>query len=338
MSRIPNSDVQRFYRKVIRITATDSPNVVLGLEQQRRGLTPTNDVIVPGVLTWEEYQRRRITWDPIRQCIGLDAQFYEGAEVLMYPPLWLNRAEYIAQVLEGRSRQARGIGIDTGEGTSDTAMSCVDEFGLIELLSHKSKDTSGVCGESIAFIMKHRVPAGSVYIDRGGGGIWLAGQLRTKGFNVETIGFGDGLNLEPKRGLRLLEEKKEIREERYAYYNRRSEMYGLVRLLLDPANEVNPYTDAGYKITGWGLPARYTRLRHELAPIPLTYDNEGRLKLLPKHKVSKIGEDPATAYRNSQMKDSLVGLIGWSPDQADSLALAVYAMFHKVKRVVAGAI
>ena len=91
----------RYYRKIIKIRAEDSPNVRLALEQQRLGIIPTNEILVPGVLTWTECCKRRATWDAIRQCIGLDAEFYEGAELLLFPPEWLNRAEQLAARIKG---------------------------------------------------------------------------------------------------------------------------------------------------------------------------------------------------------------------------------------------
>ena len=68
----------RYFRRVIRIKATDSPNVRLGLAQDRAGLTVTDEILVPGVLTYAEYRKRRATWDRVRQCIGLDGEFWKG--------------------------------------------------------------------------------------------------------------------------------------------------------------------------------------------------------------------------------------------------------------------
>lgn len=321
----------RYYRKIIRIRAADSPNVRLALAQQAAGQTPTNEIVVPGVLTWGEYQKRRATWDVPRQTVGLDAEFFEGAAVLMFPPEWLNRAEALAEALRGKPRHAKAVGIDPAEGGDSTAMAAVDEYGLIELVSKKTPDTSVITGEAIAFGRRHNVHPSRWVFDRGGGGKEHADRLRSQDYDVQTVAFGEPPTMTPKRGLVLIEEKLEHREERYAYKNRRAEMYGKLRELLDPAREASvPRDDLGRRrepVTGFAIPAEYAELRRQLAPIPLTYDGEGRLYLLPKTKRSAADKRP-----------TLSDLIGCSPDEADSVVLAIHGMTAKPKRAKAGAV
>lgn len=305
----------RFYRRVIKIKATDSPNVVLALQQQAAGQEPTGEIVTPGVLTWGEYQKRRATWDLVRACVGLDAEFYEGASVLLYPPDWLNRAEQLSEALRGHSRRAKAMGIDPAEGGDKTAMCAVDEKGLIELVSRQTPDTSVITGEVIAFGRKHSVPPENWMFDRGGGGKEHADRLRSQGYDVRTVAFGESVTPDPKRGMVQMEERIEQREERYVYKNRRAEMYGELSLLLDPAAGV-----------GFALPAEYTELRRQLAVMPKLYDEEGRMRMLPKNK---RGE-------NSNEK-TLTELLGCSPDEADSLVLAVHGMLHPAVKTRAGA-
>ena len=60
-------------------------------------------------------------------------------------------------------------------------------------------------------------------------------------------------------------------------------------------------------------------MRQELSPIPRTYDEEGRLYVLPKNKpISRTGKESPTR--------TLIDLIGHSPDRADALVLAVFGM------------
>lgn len=311
------SMAERFYRRVIRIRGDDSPNVRLAQLEISQGKEPSHRMLVPGVLPYRDYTKRRETWDKIRQCIGLDAQWYEGAEVLLFPPLWLNRAERIHESLRGQSRRAEAIGIDPAEGGDRTAMCAIDSKGVIELISKITPDTSVITSEALAFMRKHNVPPERVAIDRGGGGKQHADRLRAQGFNIRTVAFGETLVPDPRRGLIRIEEKKEAREEHYAYLNRRAEMYGELRLLLDPS----------LREQGFAIPAEYVILRSELAPIPLMYDAEGRLRLLPKNKRSP-----------DSTEKTLVELIGHSPDEADALVLAVHALSHEAKRPVAGAI
>lgn len=343
------------FRKVIRITAEDSPNVVLGLAEVRRGDQPSHRIQTPGVLTYREYVQRRATWDPVRQCVGLDARFYEGAETLMFPPLWLNQAEQVAAEEIGKPRTARAIGCDPGEGGDDTCWAVGDERGLIELITISTPDTSVITGRTIDLIHRYNIPPERVLFDRGGGGKEHVDRLRSQGYDVRTVAFGESLTPDPRHGTRRLDERKDIREEQYAYKNRRAEMYGTLRRLLDPTtiqylNQSHPtITDRdgspvhqgigelfpnlrglqGFATKDWhgfGLPAEYTELRRQLAPIPLRYDGEGRMYLLPKHK-----RDP-----NSTEK-TLTDLIGCSPDEADAVVLMVHAMCGKSRRVMAGA-
>ncbi len=304
---------ERCYRKVLRVRAEDSPNVRLALAEQRLGLRPSGREVVPGVLSWAEYRKRRATWDPVRQCIGLDAEFWEGADALLYPPDWLNRAQHRARLLRGEPRRAKGIGIDPAEGGDKTAMAAVDELGLIELVAKKTPDTSVIISEALAFMRKHNVPAGRVCFDRGGGGKQLADVLRAQGHPVRTVAFGEPLAPEPRYGQTPVRERRQQREERYVYTNRRAQLYGRLRELLDPSHG-----------QGFALPAEYAELRRQLAPIPLTYDGEGRMYLLPKRKKTPDGTEK-----------TLTELLGCSPDEADALVLAIFAMQDRGQRAQA---
>jgi hypothetical protein len=293
-------------RKVIQIKAVDSPNVKLAMREKALKRSPSNVMVVPGVLSYMDYVERRDTWDKIMQSIGLDAEFYEGGEILMYPPDWLNRAEEIARRLEGSRRQAKAIGIDPAQGGDKTAMAAVDEYGLIELVSRRTPDTSVIPGEVIAFGNRHQVPPEMWIFDNGGGGKQHADILRNQGLPVQIIAFGEVIALDLRTGMRMIQERREVHETRIAYKNRRAQMYGDLRGLLNPAGE------------GFGIPAEYTELRRQLAPIPMWYDGEGRLFLPSKYKRD-----------SSDTKPTLTEIIGCSPDEADALVLAVHGMLHK---------
>lgn len=319
---------QRYYRRVIRIKATDSPNVRLALAQIRAGEVPTGEELVPGVLGYAEYQRRLETWDAVRQCYGLDAEFYVGAELLLFPPEWLNYAEQVALGLSRRERKARGVGIDPAEGGDKTAMAAVDEYGVLEMVSVKTPDTSIIEGRVIAFLDKHGVPGDRCCIDRGGGGKQLADNLRARVFpgvgnrlrGIRTVGFGEAPTLEVKRGAHLLDARRNIIEERGTFVSRRAEMYWDLSNLLDPARErlIDPRLSPA---KGFGIPAvGVGDLRRQLAVIPKLYDRDGgRLRLPPKNRTG-------TTHKGEK---TLIELIGHSPDEADALVLAVHAMLHR---------
>jgi hypothetical protein len=320
----------KWYRKVIRIRAEDSPCVRAGLALERRGLTPSQidehpmvlaaEAKWPGVLTYREYKQRRATWDKVRQCIGLDGEFYEGGELLMYPPDWLNAAENVWASLRGQPRKARAIGCDPGEGGADSAWAVVDELGVIELLAHKTPNTTDIPKITKALIRQHGVDPRNVGIDRGGGGYQHACALEDDGFPVRTIAFGESMLLEPIRRKRWHSERIENFEERYVYVNRRAQMAHELRLLLDPATG-----------PGWGLPVWYNgdrSLRQQMAPIPLSYDKEGRIWLPPKNK-----KDPNAKER------TLVEIIGYSPDEWDAVMVASHCLLHKgAAKAVAGGV
>lgn len=303
--------------KVIRIRAEDSPNVIA-----------KSDDAFPGVLTYSEYLWRRRNWDKVRQCIGLDAQFYKGAENLLYPPDWLNRAEQIARDL-GRNGKGSGdwgdekitMGVDPAEGGDKSSFCVGDRLGIISLHSIETPMTTDIVDFSLFLMKKYHITPEDVCFDTGGGGKQHADVLRQKGFPVRTIGFGEAVTLDIKYGSHLASTRRDNKEERQEYLNRRSQMAGELRELLDPSREA-----------GFALPPELhgmdddpeTALRNQMAPIPLMY-KEGRLALPPKHK-------PTPNYTGV----TLTGLIGHSPDEYDALLLQTHALLHRPTRKVVG--
>jgi hypothetical protein len=310
-------------RRVVRIKATDSPNVRLALAEIANGKQPSHEMLVPGVKDYREYLENRLMWDRVHQCVSLDAEFYEGAEVLMYPPEWLNAAEDLARSLIGKKRIARGIGVDPAEGGDSTAMVAVDEHGLIELVSKKTRDTNVIVGDVMAFARKHGVlerEAHCIAFDAGGGKPH-ADRMRAAGWNVQVVPFGGAVIQELRKGGRTyvpFGERRELREEKYLYKNRRAQMYHELHLKLELD------TEGRFAGRGFAIPQVYTELRRQMAVVPKLTDDEGRYYMLPK----KTDDDT---------KDSLVKLIGHSPDEMDALVLANYAMDHKPAPRRAGA-
>lgn len=314
---IPRTNGKGFYRKVIKITALDSPNVQIGMKQQSYGWEPDNDIIVPGVKSWGDFQKNLALWDDVKKTVSLYAEFYEGVDLLLYPPQWLDRANLLAETLSLTGRKARAIGVDPAEGGDKTSWSVVDDLGLMYQLSKKTPDTAVITAETLALMHRFDVPAEQVLFDSGGGGKQHADRLREQGYQVRTIGFGETVMPPPKRMVFTpLDDKIENKEERYVYKNRRAEMYGELSLLLDP----------GYNPQGFAIPAVYNELRRQLAPMPRLYDPEGRLRMLPKNKRDKTSKEL-----------TLLDLLGCSPDEADSLVLAVYGLVNRSKRATAGA-
>ena len=300
----------KYLRKVIRIKATDSPNVALALRQIEAGLEPTGELLVPGVLSWDEYNKRLKTWDPVRQCVGLEGEFYQGASVLMFPPLWLNLAEEKARQIGGKHRPGKSMGIDTAEGGDDTVWAIADDDGLIKLINMKTPDTSIIVGRTIALIQEYNIDPSRVMMDRGGGGYEHVCWLKRAGFDVNDVLFGGPVQDEPTQFYRTWDEKMGERDEKYTYVDRRAHMYHLVRQAIEPEK-----LEDGKVVGRFGIPEEYEELRRQLATVPLEYDDRGRIRLIPKRKKS----------HNTTIK-SFEELIGCSPDHADALALAVYGL------------
>lgn len=331
---------QRYYRRIIHISAEDIPNVKLGLLQRELGETPTNEKLIDGVLTFEEYVQRLHTWDKVRAHIGLFGKFWEGGETLLYPPTWIDRAERLALYLKNKQRIARGVGVDPGEGSANTAISVVDEYGLIKLYSEKTPDTDRVVDLVIDIILRYGIAPERVLIDRGGGGKQHADQLRKAGFNVRTLHFGDKPSLPPQRYKTQFQQKVDDRENKSAYLNVRAQMYYQLRILLDPGSDDRDYTSESAwlelaedrqrivgEIRGFTIPHEYTKLREQMSPIPLLTDSEHRIKIPPKHK------------RDAKSKEvTLTDIIGYSPDELDSLVLGIHAMQMASIRTTAGAV
>jgi len=316
--------VQRMHRYNIRVRAEDSPNVKLALEEIARGKKPSNTVILPGVIKYEDglkgYVYRRKHWDKVRQCIGLDGSFYEGADSLLFPSEWLDRAERLADSLRGQRRIAKAMGLDPGQGISSTVWAVVDEFGLIVLVSMKTPDTSVIEGRTRALMHEYNVHPSRVCIDVGGGGNNIVSHLNTQngigGMQkppsewVRGVSFGESPALPPKHGSHTVKQRLTARGERAAYKNLRHQMYGDLRDLLDPSREDG---------RSFAIPAEYTELRRQMAPIPYWTDEEGRLFVPPKQRASDS---------KNESKVYLDKLIGCSPDEVDALVLAVHAMLH----------
>lgn len=311
-------EASRCIRKIIRIRADQSPNVRLALIQQAKGREPTNEIIVPGVLSWADYRRRLATWDAVRISIGLNAEFWLGADALLFPPTWLDRAEAVARDRANKKNRtaARSIGIDPAEGGDKTAMCAGDEYGVLELVSRPTPDTDVVYQEAVAFMLKWGVDPRNVLWDAGGGGKQHADRMRARGYAVRTVAFGGKPAPDPAPAGPTRADREDAAERKTAYVNTRAQMYGEASALLDPAAggvEMYEYTvGAG----GFGIPAEYAELRRQLAPIPKLWD-EGRLRLLPKSRKGKAGTEK-----------TLTDLIGHSPDEADAFVLMVHGMLH----------
>ncbi len=322
----PGGDILRegkpgYLRRVLKICAEDSPNVRLGIIQESRGEEPTDEVLIPGVKGYAEYKKNLRMWDPIQQCVSLKAEFYEGDEVKLFPQEHLELAFERADELErlyGLDRRGKNLGVDTAEGGDSTVITVGDSLGFIRSFSRKTDDTSVIEDDVIRVMREYGISAERVLFDRGGGGKQIADRMRRNGYNVRTVGFGESAIPEKRRGVVQLDQRKLEQEVRYAYINRRAEMYSLLSDAINPVNG-----------TVYGIPRRMIDLANQLRPIPRLYDKEGRLWLPPKNKPP--GSDRSTVKTMQEM-------IGRSPDDADSAVLCYFGQVRSIHRPKAGAV
>jgi hypothetical protein len=310
-----------YFRKVIHVSAEDSPSVNLGLRLRAGGLPldhPAYDTeVVSGLLTYPQYLSRRATWDEVLQCIGLDGRFYKGTRNLLYPPQWLNLCERRALPLPF-PRKGEAIGCDPAEGGDSSSFAVVDRYGLIHLESMRTPDTRVVPNRLRALMTEFGVPPGMVYIDRGGGGQEHADRLRDHDVVVKTVGFGEVPYMQESERRRLMRrERFEERADRYVYMNRRAQMYHQLRLWMEPVADGDGVNPKGSESTRFSYQSGYTELRRQLAVMPLLYDPEGRIYLPPKNR--REGQTGKSIKTLSE-------LLGRSPDDADALVLAVHAL------------
>src|SRR5262245_28718066 len=147
------------YRKIIKISAWDSPNVRLALEQQRRGLPITNEEVFPNVVTWSQLQHRLRTWDDQRKCVGLEAEFYEGAEVLLWPEAVLQAAEARWRALPARTPMGSKVtmGVDPAEGGDRSMWVIGSSLGAIRCIGFKTPNTTVIPAMTTALIREFSI-------------------------------------------------------------------------------------------------------------------------------------------------------------------------------------
>ena len=305
------------------IPAEASPNVRLARKQMALGLEPTGEVLIPGVKSWVEYERNRRLWDPVQQRVCLDAEFPEDERIKMYPPEWLDRAEELWDK-GGFGSQPEAMGVDSAQGGDNTAIALVNRRALLDLESRKTADTTVIPDDVVDRLRRYpSLRPEKVYLDMGGGGKQHGDRLRLMGYDVRMVYFGSSATPEPSPGVRTIEDRMSKVEQRSTYRNKRAEMYALLRSYLNPAEGKNfalppallnrPRLDGG------------PSLREQMQAVPLSYDEEGRMFVIPKNR--RDAKDT---------RETLTDIIGCSPDELDALVLAVYGLEAEEKWATVG--
>lgn len=319
-------------RKVIRIKAEDSPNVKYARLCHKQGKPVDPRKLIPGILTLEEYDFRRRTWDPLRQLIGLDVEFPKGAEHMLFPEEWLKLSAQYHRTLN-KERRGLSMGVDPGEGSAESSWTIVDHQGVVARFDKRTVNTMDIWKETVRLIQIHNLQAEQVWFDRGAG-LAHAQLLQDRGYPVHTVSFGVQPKLEMRRGNRIFPEKVKEEEERQAYASRRVFMYWSLRTLIQPVETSEVDRDGNpIMISKFGIPGDDMELRRQLLPFPLQRDKKGVAILPPKNRGAKT-----TTGKGEERIITMTDLIGCSPDRADSLVLAVYGLLRKPVPSRAGAV
>lgn len=287
-------------RRVVHISAEDSPNVQFGKRWAASGRPGVPPQVFPGVISHDQYEQRLIDWDQIKQHIRLKGLFFEDENQLLFPPTWLDEAyEYRDSALRDDIGPF-ALGIDTaGRGRDETVWIVIGPLGIRYLYATREPDSMKIVGRTLDIMRNFSIPGSRVAFDSGGGGKECADRLREQGYMVRDLAFGASAR-----------DSKQ-------YANMRAELYGRMRQRLDIKRwhvATMEQEDEGVRGVTFGIPDD-PKLREELAMLPLMLDSEGRLKLPPKDRPT----DREQANTNIIV---IRDILKRSPDRADALVLA----------------
>lgn len=319
-----SSGIAKLDRHVIHISGEDSPNVIAAKRYYELGGKGRPPSVIPGVLQWHEYLYRKKHWDKSKKRTRLEGLFDEDSDALMFPMTKLDAAQEVWPYVPNH-RGPFSMGLDVAMGGRDkTVWVIIDRFGVFDVIVRDYSDTMQIAGETIVLMNKYDIPGRRVCVDAGGGKS-ICDRLEEQARYVNPIWFGSSA------------------EDSKSYFNARAEMYDMLSSAMDvdiwqctktgsgwefPTIESEDEEDKEPEIAEhascFALPPEDDLLREELACLPLIYDSEGKLRMLPKDVKNKLSE--TRKVHEKTIKE----LIGRSPDRADALALAVYARGNHV--------
>lgn len=310
----------KLLRKVIHISAEDTPNVIVGHKWTEAGMEGQPPVVIEGLLAWHEYLTRKHEYDEPVAYPRLYGRFYTGAQAMLFPEEWLDRSINRAKRFldEGIKREACAMGIDTGAGRDETVWTIIDKLGIIKQIGTKTPDTSKIIDGTIELMTEYGISPWQICIDYGGGGKQIADMMQRLGYRIHRIHFGASASKTSSTKSKNLREDNRVNQQ--AYKNKRAEMYGRLRTWLRPDREEGQFALLPRHAHGCGM------LEEELRVVPMTFDAEGKMYVVPKDKSPTAGINSDTI--------TLKKLLGRSPDRADSLVLALEALSNQ--RVMGG--
>jgi hypothetical protein len=247
---------------VVRLSAEEHPNVLEGRQ------------VIPGAVTRAWIGERLIEYG------GRDTGLYRARVLGLFPEQGDDMLVSLADVERAQARWQKPLGRPVALGC-DVARFGSDETILCELFA------DGTVGE-----MKAK---------RGQDLMVTAGEIQAAGIEkiaVDDAGLGGGVTdrLKERRVKVLPINGGESAREKERFFNRRAEMWWLIREMLQKDELALPPD---------------SRLAVDLTNIKFTYDSRGRIKLESKDEVKKR--------------------IGRSPDRGDALGLALAARYQPGK-------
>jgi len=301
--------------KVIHIDGARTPNVSAGRKWERLGRKGPCPVPIPGIMSYASFVAYENEWDAYNRRTRLRGLLPEGDEASVWvPEAWLREGFKLWHEIDHEWRAAnlpRWLGVDASHGRRDlVCWVVVDAWGIVEVRvmdpeamrdRYGQPDTVRMLEVTRELMTRHVIPAGRVAVDAGGGGQDAVGDpMRRDGQVVQLVDFGSAAS----------------RRRRRQYKNRRAEMYGLLSGVCDPSRW-RRVEEGGRWERCWAMPSdeQCLALAEELPMVPKRYDREGKMYLPPKDK--RVPES---------REQTLVEILGHSPDRSDGAALAVWAM------------
>ncbi|HET6880443.1 MAG TPA: hypothetical protein VFI31_09825, partial [Pirellulales bacterium] len=304
-------------RWVRHVHPEESPNLIKSREMDARGEKGPYPLVVPGLLSRQEFDEWNTTWDEPRKRVRLFGELPSEEEQKLYPPSWLDLAQQLGSKLrEHMQRHERwrddgpyALGIDAAFGGGDlTAWVVLGRWGVRHVQAQATPNTTDISGYTIKLMRRFRIRAWAVAFDSGGGGKQIADMLRAQ----DEMEFGEIVDV--TFSAKPLSTGQ--------YNNRRTELYGELRTVLEATDERRGLL--ALRVSEWpvdvqclALPPDDARLREDLAVLPYAWDTEGLLRLPPK--------DHRTAFSSQREKSVRERLKGRSPDRGDALVLAWFA-------------
>jgi hypothetical protein len=303
-------------RWVRHIDPEESPNLIKSRELDRAGIKCEYPLTVPGLLSRQEFDEWEATWDEPRKRVRLYGKLPSEDEQKLFPPAWLDLAQQLGKKLgkqiardeQWRADEPHALGIDVAFGGGDlTAWVVLGRFGVRYVYARSTPNTEVISGETIDLIRRYSIRSWAVAFDSGGGGKQIADMLRAR----DEMEFGEIVDV--SFGAKPRSQGK--------YCNRRTELYGELRTVLEPTEKrrellLLPAKKWPRDVPCLALPPDDAKLREDLAVLPYEWDSEGLLRLPPKDHRSW------SSQREKSVRDRLHGR---SPDRGDALALAWFA-------------